>query len=362
MGQGDGVRRLRLLIMMIGLAATATMSVPALAQVPAETVGIRLVDAPANRADDPRAREYIVDHLAPGATITRHVEVSNRTATTQMVELYAAAASITGGNFQFGDGRAANDLTSWTTVDPTTVSLPAGGGVSLATVTIAVPADASPGERYAVLWAQLPPAVPAGGGIAAVNRVGVRIYLSVGEGGEPASDFVITTLEARRDAERNPLVAATVQNTGGRALDLSGKLWLTNGPGGLSAGPFDAKLGTTLGLEQTEPVLVSMDRAIPAGPWDARVVLRSGTTEREATATITFPGAAATSSRPVAARAGAGGGGQLLPILAGIAVLVFCALLLLRFNWRRRRDAPVHERAGGAAHLKGSPGSTDRSR
>lgn len=360
MGQCDEMRRLRLIIMMIGLAATATMSGPALAQVPAETVGIRLVDAPANRADDPRAREYIVDHLAPGTTITRHVEVSNGTATTAVVQLYAAAASIKDGSFQFGDGRAANDLTSWTTLDPTTVS-PPGGGVSQAAVTIAVPPDASPGERYAVLWAELPAAVPTGGGIAAVNRVGVRIYLSVGEGGEPASDFVITTLEASRDAELNPLVAATVQNTGGRALDLSGKLWLTNGPGGLSAGPFEAKLGTTLGLEQTEPVLVRLDRAIPAGPWDARIVLRSGTTEREATATITFPGRAATSSRPVAARASAGGGGQLLPILAGMAVLVGCALLLLWLICRRRRDTPVHGRGGRGAHLKGSSGSSGRS-
>lgn len=361
MGQCDGVLRLRLLILMVGLAATATMSGPALAQVPAQAVGIRLVDAPKDRADDPRARQYIVDHLAPGTTITRHVEVSNGTPTTAVVQLYAAAASIKDGNFQFGDGRAANDLTGWTTVDPTTVSPPANGGVSQATVTIAVPADASPGERYAVLWAELPAAVPAGGGIAAVNRVGVRIYLSVGEGGEPASDFVITTLEARRDAKRTPVVAATVQNTGGRALDLSGKLWLTNGPGGLSAGPFEAKLGTTLGIGQTEPVLVNLDRAIPAGPWDARIVLRSGTTEREAAATISFPSAAATSSRPVAARAPADGGGQMLLILVGIAVLLLL-LLLLWFFRRRRRDTPVHPRGGGGAHLKGSSGSTGRSR
>ena len=217
---------------------------------------------------------------------------------------------------------------------------PPSGAKILATVTIAVPADASPGERYGVVWAELPAAVPPGGGIAAVNRVGVRIYLSVGEGGEPASDFGIASFEARRDAEGSPLVAATVRNTGGRALDLSGDLKLTNGPGGLSAGPFEAKLGTTLGIGQTESVLVILDRAVPAGPWDARIVLRSGITEREATAKITFPAAAASSSEPVATRGPAAGRSRLLPVLVAIAVPIGLAPLIFRLvrgRWPRSR-------------------------
>jgi hypothetical protein len=325
--------RRRLLFVVVGLVAPMA---PALAQAPPQTVGIRIVDAPTNRADDPRARQYIVDHLAPGTTITRRVEVSNDTTTSQAVQLYAAAGSIENGNFRFGDGRAANDLTTWTTVEPATVN-PQAGAKSLATVRIAVPADASPGERYAVVWAELPAAVPAGGGIAAVNRVGVRIYLSVGGGNEPASDFNLTTFEARRDADGNPLIAAAVHNTGGRAVDLSGELRLTNGPGGLSAGPFDAKLGTTLGVGQTEPVLVTLDRAIPAGPWDARILLRSGLTEREATATVTFP--AAGTADPVATRAlgSRSGGGNGLPLTAGgVAALGVASLLGFRLLRRRR--------------------------
>jgi hypothetical protein len=331
-----------LLLIVAGLAATATVPA-ARAQAPAQTVGIRLLDAPTTRADDPRARQYIVDHVAPGTTISRRVEVNNDTAETQVVELYAAAAGIQGGTFQFGEGRAANDLTSWTTVEPAAVNPPAGGK-SVATVRIAVPADASPGERYGVVWAELPAAVPPGGGVAAVNRVGVRIYLSVGGGNEPASDFSITTFEARRDADGNPVVAATVRNTGGRAVDLSGQLRLTNGPGGLSAGPFDAKLGTTLGVGQTEPVLVTLDRAIPAGPWDARIVLRSGLTEREATARVTFPDAAASSADPVATGplgSRPDGGSPLLPAAAAaVAALVALSLLFVRLKrgWRLGAD------------------------
>lgn len=329
-------RRL-LLLAVAGLVAVA--SPPARAQDPPpaapETVGIRIVDVPTSREDDPRARHYIVDHVAPGTTITRRVEVSNDTAEPQDVQVYAAAATITDGNFAFGDGREANELTGWTTVDPASVRPPAGE-VSEATVTIAVPADASPGERYAVVWAELPPAVPDGGGVGAVNRVGIRVYLSVGEGGEPASDFAITTFEARRDAEGNPVVAATVENTGGRALDLSGELTLTDGPGGLSAGPFLAELGTTLGIGQTAPVVVTLDQAIPAGPWHASITLRSGITEREATAEVTFPDEAASASKPVATAAP--GGSSLLLVIAGVAGLVGVVVaVVVAVSLRRRR-------------------------
>lgn len=331
------MRRLVKIVAVVGVIAAVALSAaaPVLAQQQPETVGIRIVDAPTSRADDPRAMQYIVDHVAPGTTISRRVEVTNDTSEEQEVQLYAAAATISDGNFLFGEGRAANDLTSWTTVDPPTVTPPAGGE-TLATVTIAVPADASPGERYGVVWAELPAAIPEGGGIGAVNRVGVRIYLSVGEGGEPASDFAITAFEARRDAEGNPVVAATVENTGGRALDLSGEMTLAGGPGGLSAGPFDATLGTTLGIGQSEPVLVTLDKALPNGPWDATIVLRSGMTEREATATITFPEAAEGSSEPVTTTAPSSDGSPL-PVIVAVVALV--ALSVLVFSLIRRRGS-----------------------
>jgi hypothetical protein len=329
----------RLLVIVVSWLVLAGTPQGALAQAPAQGVGIRLLDAPTNRSTDPRAREYIVDHVSAGTTITRRVEVSNDTTKAQTVQLYAAAGSIKDGTFQFGEGRAANDLTSWTSVDPPAVT-PAPGAKAVATVKIAVPASAGPGERYGVVWAELPAATPAGGGVAAINRVGVRIYLSVGQGTEPPTDFGVTALEAKRDADGNPIVSAAVQNTGGRAVDLSGELRLTNGPGGLSAGPFDAKLGTTLGIGQTEPVLVILDRAVPAGPWDARIVLRSGTTEREATATITFPASPASSSGAVKTGAQSSRGSSPLPAIVGGAV-VLAGLAALGFVTIRRRRLRV---------------------
>jgi hypothetical protein len=318
--------------LVVAFALLFCLRVPAV-HAQSQGIGIALTEAPSNRADDPRARLYIVDHVAPGTTISRKVRVSNNTGDRQSIDTYAAAASIKDGQFQFGDAHARNELTTWTTVDPPTASY-ANGEAKLVNVTIAVPKDASEGERYAVVWASVSSA-PSSGGITSVNRVGIRVYLSVGPGGEPPSDFTVTGIQARRTADGKPQIVAIVENTGGRALDLSGKLRLTKGPGGLSAGPFDVELGTTLGVKQTEPVRVALDKALPAGPWHARLDLESGIVKRHAEATVTFPKAGsgpvvhpAQSSKTVAF-----GIGALFLVLAGAALL-----FLNRRGQRRPRE------------------------
>ena len=115
------------------------------------------------------------------------------------------------------------------------------------------------------------------------------MYISVGSGESPSSNFTIESLIAERSPSGQPFVEATVHNTGGLALDMSGTLRLLAGPGGISAGPFAAGLGTTLAIGDTEPVTIELDRRLPAGPWDARITLQSGLLRRSAQATITFP-------------------------------------------------------------------------
>lgn len=253
----------------------------------AGSLGIRLIEDPA-AGNDPRAMLYITDHVAPGTRIDRRVEVSNSTRSTAQVSMYASAATIVDGSFIGSEGRSPNDLSTWTTVTPGTIDIPAGGK-RIVDVSISVPADAPPGEQYGVVWAEVSSA-PVAGSITQVSRVGVRQYVSVGPGNAPAADFTIDSLAADRSPEGLPVVQASVQNTGGRALDINGTLSLTGGPSGLSAGPFPAQLGNTLAPGDVQEVTFALGKDLPAGPWDAEVTMSSGLLERDLSATLTFPG------------------------------------------------------------------------
>jgi hypothetical protein len=301
---------------------------------PDGSLGIRLVDIPTDRADDPRAYAYVIDHLAPGTTIERTIEVSNTTDSAMRVELYAAAASIEGGRFVGADGRTQNDVSTWTSVDPAPLSVRAGS-VEQVTVTIAVPADASPGEHYGAVWAEAR-SIATSGGLTEVNRVGIRLYLDIGPGGEPASNFTIDDLTAGRTDDGAPIVTATVTNTGGRALDMSGELTLADGPAGLTAGPFPATLGTTIAPGDTEHVAVVLDEKLPNGPWDAHITLASGLLKVSADATITFPDKGI--AGPVATYLKSNGGPSWPVFLGGGAALGLVGFAFWVIARRRRRD------------------------
>jgi hypothetical protein len=325
------------LALVAGVAALVGVLPAARAEPPQPGLGVRLLDAPTNRADDPRARVYVVDRVHPGAVFTRHVEVSNGDATAMDVLVYAATATIHGGGFDIAGRGAPGSVPSWTSVTPTRLHLEPGARTPV-TVTFRVPRDAPSGEAYGAIVAERPPP-PGGRGVQVAVRAAVRVYLSVGEGGEPPSDFTVDALTAARDATGRPVVLAGVHNTGGRALDLSGDLRLTHGPGSLSAGPFPARLGTTLGIGQTGQVTVPLDRALPAGPWLATLELRSGELRRKVEGTISFPEGASTKSPPVRPR-------ELplyekrsvvVPVAAVLIGVVSLVLLLLALLARRRR-------------------------
>jgi hypothetical protein len=297
-------------------------------------IGIRLVDAPVATRDNPRAGVYIIDHVAPGTLIKRRIEVSNDTGKNAEIEVYAAAADIEAGSFLGLEGDTPNELSTWTTVSRPNLLL-AQGAENMVNVKIDVPDDAAPGEQYAVVWAQTTSAAKDGSGVTQVSRVGIRIYLSVGPGGEPASDFKIESLTSARNSSGTPVVQAEIHNTGGRALDLSGTLKLSDGPGGLSAGPFPVTLGTTLGVGATEPITVKLDEQLPNGPWEARLRVTSGLLTETAQEVLTFPDAGAGDT--VAVTDGLGiwwwiGGGAL-----GLGLLTLAWWLLAR---RRHRAVP----------------------
>lgn len=305
-------------------------------------LGIGLLQVPRATLKDPRARSYVIDSVHPGASFFRDIEVCNGTLKPITVQLYPDSAQISDGAFNLEPGRGSNELTSWISVTPSAPLIPSGKAIK-ATVHFQVPADATQGERYAGILAEAPP--ESTGGVAVGGRVGIRVYLDVSAGGAPKSDFTIDSIQAVRTAAGVPEVLAIVHNTGARALDMRGSLQLTNGPGGLSAGPFEAHLGTTLARGQSAPITVPLDNAIRGGPWRAVIDMRSGLLERKAEGSITFPDAPATSTPAVTATALPlyKDRGVLIPI-AGVLVglLLVVLLVLATLQWlKKRKTHPV---------------------
>ena len=295
-------------------------------------LGIRLLEAPVSRRNDPRALVYIVDHVAPGTTIKRRIEISHKDGTDLMqhipVAVYPAAASIDAKGFQFAGGRTSNDLSGWISVGRKSLSLAPADAVET-DVTIKVPARAVAGERYAVIWAETRSAAP--GQVTQVNRVGIRVYLDVGPGGEKPSNFDIGTVTGRRDAAGVPRLRAEIRNTGARALDMTGSVALTNGPGGVRAGPFPIAGGTTIGIRQSGAVTAALDPRLPDGPWTATVTLQSGTVKKTKTVRISFP------PEPVGVSVGGEPPSRLPWFLIGGALALALLVLLLALLARRRR-------------------------
>jgi hypothetical protein len=325
---------------LIALGLVAGIIVPAssaVAAAPAKAVGgigVRLVATTGDSRGGPLARSYIVERVAPGASLRRRVVISNTTRSTVLVAVYPAAASLRRGTFAFGAGRTPNELTAWTSVSRAVLRL-APGTAAYETVTIHVPRYASSGERYGVIWAAVSAPAPAGGGVTVVNRVGVRMYLSIGPGGAPPSNFAIGPLTAKRSATGQPIVVATVRNSGKRTLDIRGTLTLSRGPGGLRAGPFPVTLGAALGPSASEPATIRLDGRLPRGPWRAQLRLTSGPLQRTATTAITFP-RRAVAAHPPAGAGGSSGRRRVAEILLVLLALVALALWFTHSPNRRR--------------------------
>ena len=281
-----------LAVLMVAAAALTTAlagSAQAVTRPPTPALfGIRLVDIPVKEALNPRAYRYIIDHLNPGTTVDRRVQIANLGPSAARITVYPDAAVIRGGYFIGDVGETVSYLTTWITISRHSVTL-APHARAMVTVTIQVPRTASPGNLYGVIWAQEtnPGKTSSGVNIIEANRVGIRIYLSVGPGGPPPVNFDITSIRGTRSALGQFMVVAQVHNTGGQAIDATGTLKFTDGPGGLTAGPYEES-AVTLAPGQSEPIKVVLDKQMPNGSWRAQIDLTSGITQRSAVATIDF--------------------------------------------------------------------------
>jgi hypothetical protein len=332
------MRRLLGTVLLAVVAAAVTPAAVAAAAVteprtgPAQTFGIRLVDVPVSEAGNPRALQYIIDYLPTGTTIHRRILVMNHETRTAHFTVYSDAAQISNDKFTGAAGATRSELTGWISVQHPAVTL-APGGSEMDMITIKVPQGATRGEHYGLIWVQQTALVRRtnGVGVNEVARVGIRIYLAVGTGGAPPTVFAITSITGSRSATGQPSLVVRVDDTGGRAVDLSGTLRLTGGPGDSSAGPYPARKVITLAPGQSGNMSFVPPKSLPDGPWQAKVTLVSGITTTTGTQTVQFGGV-------VTAQTGLGlmawGG-----IALGIAVLGLGLVAILV-----RRHAPRHRR------------------
>ena len=329
------------LILLLGLPATPAVALaeendpPTTSSPESQTgIGIRLLDIPAATQTDPRARSYIVDNLPPGTTIERRVQVQNNTTSTQTVKVYASAARIKGNSFIGEDGATKNELTTWISVDRPKLNMAAGESANIL-VTISVPENAAEGEQYAAIWAEVRSPSDSDTNIVSASRVGIRVYLSVGAGNGPAVDFQASSLTGLRTAGGKAEAVATVLNTGGRALDIIGSLSLSDGPSGLSAGPFNLDQTITIAPGESSQVKVTMGSSLPDGPWAARLHLSSGLVSHETSGQLTFRNA-----KP-SERVQPDSGSNVL-LITSVGALILAAIASGIWLGRRRRRSTTH--------------------
>jgi hypothetical protein len=287
----------RRLLSMFAATAAAGIIIPAAAGgdvanaiVAPPSFGTRLVDVPVSEAHNPRALQAIIDDLTPGTVIRRRILIANNELQTSHFTVYPDAARIRNGSFEGDAGQTRSELTTWITIQHGRVTLGPDKTV-MDLVTIRVPRVATRGEHYGVIWVQQSARAKTGDGVAVteVNRVGIAIYLAVSHGALPTS-FAIETIAGHRSARGQPVLSARISNTGGRAVNLSGTVSLTDGPGGTSAGPFSARTVVTLAPGQSGTLTFRPGKRLPSGPWLATVTVVSGLNKVIASATVDFSG------------------------------------------------------------------------
>lgn len=209
---------------------------------PKDLLSFGIAPAGADRPDD---RPYVSISAPPGAVVYEHVALLNQAAAPVDLTVYTRDVVQADGGGLGVQTRAATpvDAGSWVTADaPSTVSVPPqtdqGYGFTIVPLTIAIPANAEPGDHLAGFVAAL---ITAGtGGENAPNleleqRVAARIYITVQ--GEATPRLEVTDLAASWVprgilGSGEVVVDYTLTNTGNVRLAVDPKVSVS-GPFGL---------------------------------------------------------------------------------------------------------------------------------
>jgi len=232
-------------LLTIVLLAVGSTALPASTATADDTVGIGIAPAGANGRADGRSRfTYKVD---PGKTITDRVRVTNAGTTTLVVTVFAADAyNSDNGDFSL---RPTDDkrtgASSWVKFDgklQLKLTLKRGESRTIP-FTVAVPANATPGDHPAGVLA----AATSAGQVKVDRRIANRMYVRVSGDLQPL--LTISSFSGTYHSGLNPFdgsitVAATITNNGNVALEGSSTLSTTTW--------FGLGVGQTVRVEQPE--------------------------------------------------------------------------------------------------------------
>ncbi|MDQ3757458.1 MAG: hypothetical protein M3394_06395 [Actinomycetota bacterium] len=277
---------------------------------------------PVRSANTPdRERSYVVRTVEPGTGFDDRLEARNLTDAPIDLVVEPVDAAVTGeGSFAPGTTAAAEG--AWLRVSPGRVRVPARGSTRVA-LRVDVPADATPGDHIAAVVVRKAEAPSGGGEVQVVNRVGVRVYLTVtppvGTAAAPRRAFELRAL--RWTEGRN--FEAEVANVGDLLVEPLGTLTMARGD--FTTTVDVPVLGTVPpGAVATFPVRTAGE--LEPGTYEARLRLRLVQGGEEQEQRVTF---SVTAETP-AERQKRDSGLPLLPVLLAMAALAFVVGLALR--------------------------------
>lgn len=175
--------------------------------------------APAD-ADGPDGRRWVETTVPPGGEVSEHMAVRNLSADELTFAITAADGYLTdSGRFaMLTPDRRSVDAGLWITV-PDTVTV-AAGATAIVDVTVAVPADAKPGEHLGAVAASIRSVGTdaSGASVGVDSRMGFRVVIDVSGEAKPA--LAVTSASSEYEMSWNPfapgrlIVGMTAQNTG----------------------------------------------------------------------------------------------------------------------------------------------------
>lgn len=332
--------------------ATPLAASAAAAEDPAAPSADTMVTWSVKPADTAQGRDrpnYAYD-LPPGGTVGDALYVANRSPQPITLAVYAADGFLTedGALDILAGGVASTDLGSWVSIETTELTLDSGASAEVP-FTIAVPADAPPGDYAAGVVASM--LVTADNGTITERRLGSRVHLRVQ--GDLAPALTVGDVVVDYHGTVNPVEAGsatvtyTLTNTGNTRLDPDVAVAL-GGPFGLasvSAADDAPELLPGSTLQRT----VEVAGVVPLGLLSAEVTANSQVVSR------TLAGAEPSALDPLVS---AGSGSTAAMPWTALAIL---AVLALFVAWRivaarRRKAAHARELAAAVAAARAESG------